>query len=467
MISRERKIAGIALLTGILTFGLFTDGRSADYSFTVEVRDPIVIAPMGEITILKATITNTGDLLDTLDVTMEFEAPDTSWFVLLCVGPICYPPGVTSAPLGLGPGQADSATVDVTPFNVDGGLTASLTIQSRGNPGLVETVNFALITDGTDVLIVDGDGGLPYETFYRDAIPEPYPRGVWDLLLEPVTSGDLATFDFCFWLTGERTPALTVDEMGALSEFLDGGGRLFISGQDLGRDIGETAFYTDYLHASFISDSTGIFTLEGIAGEPISDGLTIQITGGDGAGNQARPSEIAPVGPGAYTSFYYQSTQRGAAVSSATYGPADTTRVVYFAFGFEGISTAIDRSTIAQRILEHLAGILVGIGGEELGGGAGPSLPATIALRQNYPNPFNPSTTIAFQTAEEAHADLAVYDLRGRRVRSLIDGSLPAGDHAMVWDGRDEQGSRVGSGIYLYRLLSNGAVTTRRMIVAK
>ncbi len=443
---------------------------AADYSFTVDVNDPIVIAPMDSVTILKSVITNTGNLTDTLDVTMQFETPDTSWFVIMCVGSSCYPPGILQAPLHLEPQQTDSATIDITPMNVEGGATASLTFQSRGDPTQVETVYFALITEGTDVLIVDGDGGSGYESYYQDAVPDSYSKGLWDLQLEPVTAEELSNFDFCFWLTGERVPALTTGEMQALSTYLDGGGKLFISGQDIGRDIGGTTFYSDYLHADFVADSTGILSLDGIDGEPISDGLTIDISGGDGANNQVRPSEVSPlpvVNGVAYTSFYYAGTQRSGAVSSVSYNPADTSRVAYFAFGFEAVSNKVDRRTIGQRVLEFLAGIRVGIGCDGTCTPGEPGIPVASTLRQNYPNPFNPTTTIGFATAGAAHVGLKVYDIRGRLVRTMIDRDLPAGEHAAVWDGRDNRGRRVGSGSYLYRLSVNGHMRTRRMVVAK
>ena len=75
-------------------------------------------------------------------------------------------------------------------------------------------------------------------------------------------------------------------------------------------------------------------------------------------------------------------------------------------------------------------------------------LPGKFALHQNYPNPFNPSTTIRFDlpTATEVH--MAVYDLLGREVVRLVDGQLETGYHQLVWDGRDQDGREVPTGIY-------------------
>jgi hypothetical protein len=446
---------------------------AVDYDFSIEVRDPIKISALEEFTTLKAFITNTGDLDDTLDVTLEFDVPDTNWLVLFCLGNICFPPGVTQAPLPIASGALDSAYVDFTAFEVHGGATASLRFQSRGDPGRVETTHFAMITDSTDILIVDGDGGSPYESYYQDAVPDSYTRGIWDVSLEPVATNDLSLFDFTVWLTGERTPALTPEEMNTLADHLDGGGRLFISGQDIGRDIGGTDFYANYLHALLIADVSGNTVLDGIDGEPISDGLTLNIAGGDGANNQVSPSIVMPVPDGAFAhpTFYYGGTEEAAAISSVWFPAAPdstfSTRVSYFAFGFEGINSQDDRNTVLQRVIEWLESTEVGIDcGCEVPL-TGPVLPGAVVLRQNYPNPFNPSTTIAFSISERSNVELSIYDLRGRRIRTLIRGEISPGDHTVVWDGTDERGGRIGSGSYFYRITTNGVVVTRRMVVVK
>ena len=94
-------------------------------------------------------------------------------------------------------------------------------------------------------------------------------------------------------------------------------------------------------------------------------------------------------------------------------------------------------------------------------------LPTVSELQQNFPNPFNPSTTIPFTVAEHGPIELDVFDLLGRPVRSLVSGPVPAGDHAVIWDGSDESGSRVGSGVYLYRLRGHGVDHTRKLMLVE
>jgi len=98
-------------------------------------------------------------------------------------------------------------------------------------------------------------------------------------------------------------------------------------------------------------------------------------------------------------------------------------------------------------------------------------LPQAFHLSQNYPNPFNPTTTISFDIRMEAgaeqHVNLTIYDLRGRHVKTLIDDELEQGSHEAVWDGKDEQGQQVSSGIYLYTLKSGEKIYTRKMAVVE
>jgi hypothetical protein len=86
-----------------------------------------------------------------------------------------------------------------------------------------------------------------------------------------------------------------------------------------------------------------------------------------------------------------------------------------------------------------------------------PSLPASYQLAQNYPNPFNPATTIRFEIPEAGIARLAVYNLIGEEVATLVDGLLQVGSHSVVWNGTDYSGRSVSSGLYFYRLTVTNA----------
>lgn len=90
-----------------------------------------------------------------------------------------------------------------------------------------------------------------------------------------------------------------------------------------------------------------------------------------------------------------------------------------------------------------------------------------VTLHQNVPNPFNPTTTIRFSVSEESHVQLAVYDVAGRLVRTLVDGIKPANEYAIDWDGLDNDGLAVHSGVYFYRVEAAGYSDVRKMTLLK
>jgi hypothetical protein len=84
-----------------------------------------------------------------------------------------------------------------------------------------------------------------------------------------------------------------------------------------------------------------------------------------------------------------------------------------------------------------------------------------------YPNPFNPRTTVQFTLADEAQVTIAVYDVNGALVRTLVDNRLPSGEHTADWDGTDMRGRAVATGVYFARMVTPGFETTRKMVLLK
>ena len=90
-----------------------------------------------------------------------------------------------------------------------------------------------------------------------------------------------------------------------------------------------------------------------------------------------------------------------------------------------------------------------------------------VTLYQNYPNPFNPSTTIAFYLPKPARTVLTIYDAQGKRVVELLDENMSYGKHEIHWDGRNDQGNPVSTGVYFYRFQADKKVVTKKLTVLK
>ncbi|MDP3580833.1 MAG: T9SS type A sorting domain-containing protein, partial [Ignavibacteria bacterium] len=94
-------------------------------------------------------------------------------------------------------------------------------------------------------------------------------------------------------------------------------------------------------------------------------------------------------------------------------------------------------------------------------------LPSSFTLSQNYPNPFNPSTVISYQLPKQSRVQIKIYDAIGNEIRSLIDEEKSAGKYNILWDSRNNYGTRVSSGVYFYKITADGFAQTKKMILMK
>lgn len=95
------------------------------------------------------------------------------------------------------------------------------------------------------------------------------------------------------------------------------------------------------------------------------------------------------------------------------------------------------------------------------------NLPIDFELFQNYPNPFNPSTTIEFSLSKKTEVNISILNILGQHIVTLVDKQMPAGNDIVVWDGSDSQGNNLSSGVYFYKLSTNEAVETKKMILLR
>jgi len=94
-------------------------------------------------------------------------------------------------------------------------------------------------------------------------------------------------------------------------------------------------------------------------------------------------------------------------------------------------------------------------------------IPSKIALEQNYPNPFNALTTIRFQLQETGHVTIKIYTALGHRIRTLLDLKKPPGNYSVSWNGKDDTGKTVASGIYIYQMKTGEFLQKRKLVILK
>ena len=140
----------------------------------------------------------------------------------------------------------------------------------------------------------------------------------------------------------------------------------------------------------------------------------------------------------------------------------------YLAASSTGASPTYDAGGIALPVTQNINTTADITSVQEPVSGA---VPVAYTLDQNYPNPFNPSTQIRFSLPVASSVHLVVYNVLGQAVANLTDGVLPAGQHVVVWDGRNSVGAPVSTGVYFYRLQANGGTASfssvKKMLLLK
>lgn len=211
----------------------------------------------------------------------------------------------------------------------------------------------------------------------------------------------------------------------------------------------------------------------------------VQLTFGDVgvAGNTSIvTSDTGPPPPGSYSfgddpTFYDVTTTASYSGSievcihydEADFGVAESLLKVLH---YDGASW-VDITTSIDTVANTLCGTTTSLSPFAVAQPAGPTgvdgpAPSQFALYPCMPNPFNPSTTIRYDVRENGtRVSIDVFDVTGRRVRSLVDGARPAGQQSVTWNGRDNGGNPVASGVYFYRMVAGSFTQTRKMVLLK
>ena len=90
-----------------------------------------------------------------------------------------------------------------------------------------------------------------------------------------------------------------------------------------------------------------------------------------------------------------------------------------------------------------------------------------IKFLKNYPNPFNPTTTISFEIGESGKAKVEIFNVKGQKIKTLLNQKMKVGNHSVIWNGNDSNNKRVSSGMYFYKITVNGNQQTNKMLMLK
>jgi len=311
-----------------------------------------------------------------------------------------------------------------------------------------------------------GNSKKPYETYYTEVLDSLGMRyDVYSVYFHgPVTTDLLNNYQdgIVIWETGDTRlddnthrgkAALEPAEQTALMTYLDQGGRLFLSGQ--GTSVaGETdsEFFRDYLGVTILTPNMDRRNALPVTGEPIGEGIRPRFVGGTGANNQLQLASLKPLTEQTLPIFLFPN-QEAVAVKVMQ---ESRVQIVYFAFGFESVSSNDYRKTLMSRIIESLRSTRVEPRVTSDG------LPVTFALHPNFPNPFNPTTRIRFDLPQEAQVNIQILNLLGQPVALLLNQKQPAGSYELKWDA-----SSVASGVYLIQFVAGEFRKQQKMLLLK
>ncbi len=375
----------------------------------------------------------------------------------------------------IGPGSGADNSATPFRFSVAPGTEAHWTtfsLQAGDGTGQCTALgSLEMLIGRPDLLVVDDDGGDDLEEALLgdlDHLSVVYDH--WDVDASArIDLEELSRYAAVVWMTGDETEnTLTPEDQASLSEFLEGGGHLFLSGENIGDEIGESTFFSDVIMVAHRSDTVSNLppVVSGVGGDVITDGAVLFLWGSFGP--IASPSGIEALGE-AVEILNYQNDPEGQA-AAARYQSPEGYRVVYFGFGYEGIRTAgsYTPSWVIMENILHWFGLETGPVGVDPT--SAESRPGDFRLCQNYPNPFNAQTTIRYQIPSGQRVGwtaLRVYNLLGQEVRTLVHERQGPGCYEAVWDGRGRAGQPVSSAVYFYRLTREGYSLTKKMVLLR
>jgi hypothetical protein len=293
-------------------------------------------------------LTNSGYQADSYAV-----ASSSTWTASV-YGNDCTTPLSTKATVQ--PGDSVDLCVQV---NVPAGASnadtsgTTLTATSAADSSVNASTTLTTIAVSVDTLVVDQDLGAPnVESYYENALTTAY--SYWDLSADPVLPASMLTaHKKVIWFTGNTYPGPITAYESELAAFLDGGGRLFMSGQDiLDQSAGTTAFVHDYLHINWdgseAQNDKPTADVHGVAGNEVTNGIGTVALDHSVLG-ASYEDQVTPISPA--TPAFTDDTSAPDALTVA----AGAYKVVFLGFPFEAYGSAADRADLMGRVLTYLS----------------------------------------------------------------------------------------------------------------
>ncbi len=429
-----------------------------DYLASANQTSSDVIADNMTIADFNVVIHNIGAQTDKYDLDLSFDGP-SGWGLEYTDANGTFPMGETDS-VEVASGDSTLVTVHVNPNGTNGYGISTLNYTSRiapSNHGSVKLRN--VTTTGVNVLVVNANEN-EYESYIDSSVQRVYTGSYGIVSRNALINSipDLSHFYSIIWSAGITRPVFYQQDVDALQSYLDSGGNLLINGQDIGSDVfkpnGQSqfaqGFYNNYLHAVFVKDTANGFYINGIAGDPIGDGISFVLYNGVHVRSH---DQISPYDADA-TPILQVGTS--GAIIVGLKADASSYRVVYSGIGLEQMPPAIRDSVTARSLRWLMENIVVGTD-RNTG-----NLPNSFSLDQNYPNPFNPTTKIKYSIPLASQTTLKVYDVLGNEVTTLVNSDKQAGNYEVEFNA-----ASVASGVYFYKLQSSGSMLVRKMVVLK
>ncbi|MDC0234974.1 glycosyl hydrolase family 18 protein [Candidatus Marinimicrobia bacterium] len=299
---------------------------------------------------------------------------------------------------------------------------------------------------------------------------------------EAIISGKIILTDYSIvdWILGEEgtaTSTFSEKEQSLLKVFLKSGGRLFVSGSEIGYDLSEKGnvpdqlFYAKFLKAEYLTDAAagkqGTYDATGVSGTLMDDISFSFDNGSNGTYDVDWPDGIKPVSNAEtilkFDNVDYESSGgAGVAFLGGFDGSPISGGLVYLSVGFETIYPDKKREEIMARILGFLDGPIAAVGNEIN------TIPKKLNISSLYPNPFNKSISIEFQVFDHSTAAfLTITNIMGREIVKLSIQPLATKIQKFNWNGLFSNGLQAPSGIYIAKLSQGNQLVTKKFTLLK